>query len=89
MITSPASVKIHFDGVDREIHITPVIQHLPGADIYYATGVFKLREGSVGLGEIVFDDDMREWEYTGIGDLTHEETGQIVHFIKTYEEPAE
>jgi hypothetical protein len=82
MLTSPTSHKIHFDGVDREIHITPVIQHLPGGDMYYATGVYKLHEGSVGLGELVFDDDFDKWEYTGIGDLTHEETWQLVHFIK-------
>jgi hypothetical protein len=38
------------------------------------------------MGEIVFDDDMRQWEYTGIGELTHEEAGMIADFIKNYKE---
>jgi hypothetical protein len=85
MLTNPISHVIHFDGIERVIHITPVIQRISGGNLY-ATGVFKLKEGSVGMGEIVFDDDMRQWEYTGIGELTHEEAGMIADFIKNYKE---
>jgi len=68
------------------ITITPVIQTISGGNLY-ATGVFKLSEGELGLGDIVFDDDMEEWEYTGMGDITHAEAEQIANFIRSYKEP--
>jgi hypothetical protein len=52
----------------------------------YATGVFKLSEGNVSLGEIVFDNNMNQWEYTGMGDLTHEEAEEIANYIKNYKD---
>ena len=48
----------------------------------YATGVFALQEGHTDLGDIVFDDNMRQWEYTGMGNLTHKEAAIIASFIQ-------
>ena len=70
---------------DRTITIHPVNQHIPGGDLY-ATGVYSLKEGAVGLGDIVFDDDMNQWEYTGMGDITHDDAALIASFIKNYEQ---
>ncbi len=70
---------------DRAIIIRPYNQLIPGGDLY-ATGVFSLSEGDVGIGDIVFDDDMNQWEYTGMGDLTHEEAEEIASYIKNYKD---
>jgi len=70
---------------DRTITIRPVNQPIPGGDLY-ATGVFSLSEGAVGMGDIVFDDTMQQWEYTGMGDLTHEQAEEIAHFIQDYKD---
>jgi hypothetical protein len=49
----------------------------------YATGVYALQEGKEDLGDIVFDDNMRQWEYTGMGNLTHKEAAIIASFIQS------
>ena len=54
----------------------------------YADGVFALHEGGTDLGDIVFDDKMNQWEYTGMGNLTHEEAGMIAAFIQSKSRPA-
>jgi hypothetical protein len=41
----------------------------------------------VDLGDIVFDDNMNQWEYSGMGDLTHLQAEEIASFIKNYHEP--
>jgi hypothetical protein len=68
------------------ITITPVNEPVPGGN-FYSTGVYKLTDGVVGMGDIIFDDEMREWEYNGIGDLTYEEAEEIAEFIKNYKDP--
>lgn len=50
----------------------------------YASGVYALQEGKEDLGDIVFDDNMRQWEYTGMGNLTHKEAGLIALFIQEH-----
>lgn len=72
---------IYKDGEEHSITITPINQNIPGGNLY-STGVFKLAEGPVGLGDIIFDDKMHQWEYTGLGDLTHQEAAEIAGFIK-------
>ena len=69
------------------INITPVNQMIPGGD-YYATGVYKLSAGTVGMGDITFNEDMSDWDYNGIGELTYEEAEEVALFIKNYEDPA-
>ena len=66
---------------ERVIAIDPITKIIPGGTLY-ATGVFKLTDGGANLGEIVFDDEMRQWEYTGMGDLTHEQASEIATFIQ-------
>jgi hypothetical protein len=66
---------------DRKIIIKPVNLRQPGNNLKII-GVFSLREGAVDMGDIVFDDKMKQWEYTGMGNLTHTEAEQIALFIK-------
>lgn len=70
----------------RHIIITPDNEPLPGGD-FYATGVFTLTDGVVGMGQIIFDEDMNEWEYNGIDALTYDEAAEIAEFIKNYKDP--
>jgi hypothetical protein len=77
----PANYNLYTADGERSITIKPVSQSIPGAALY-VTGVFKLSEGKTDLGDIVFDDDMREWEYTGFGDLTHDQAAEIAKYIQ-------
>jgi hypothetical protein len=81
-MTEPIYYTLYKDDEEHNITITPVNQNIPGGDVY-VTGVFRLNEGGVGLGEIVFDDNMNQWEYTGMGDLNHRDAAEIAEFIKT------
>ncbi|BAU54825.1 hypothetical protein [Mucilaginibacter gotjawali] len=74
--------------LDGPVHLTiiPVNQLLPG-DVYYSTGVYKLSDGVVGMGDISFNEDMSEWTYDGIGELTYEEAAEVAEFIKYYKDP--
>ena len=67
--------------------ITTIIESLPDG-IYYETGVYKLADGNVGMGTITFDEDMANWNYDGIGELTYEEAANVADFIKNYKDPA-
>lgn len=73
---------------DRTITIRPVNQIIPGGD-RYATGVYDLFEGAVGLGSIIFEDDKFEnWRYDGWGELSDEAAAEIANFIRNYEDNA-
>lgn len=85
-ITKPVSYTITIEDVEHNITITPVVQTIPDGNLH-ATGVYKLTEGHIGMGDIVFDDDMNQWEYTGMGDLTHKEAGRIADYIRDYKAP--
>ncbi len=80
-MTDPINYNLYKDGELHTITITPVNQNIPGGDLYI-TGVFRLNEGETDLGDIVFDDNMNQWEYTGMGDLTHEQAGEIAGYIQ-------
>lgn len=69
------------EGSIRRISIEAVHQLIPGTH-EYATGVFSLSEGEADLGDIVFDDNMQEWEYTCMGNLSHRDAKKIARFIK-------
>jgi hypothetical protein len=77
-MTDPLSYSIYKDGEEHKIIIKPVKE----GDNLHSTGVFKLSEGKVSIGDIIFDDKMQQWEYTGLGDLTHQEASEIAGFIK-------
>ena len=68
------------------ITITPVNEPIPGGN-YFATGIFRLTAGVVGMGEITFDENMQEWNYDGLGDLTYDEAEEIADSIKDYKDP--
>ncbi|MES2810761.1 MAG: hypothetical protein V4619_19150 [Bacteroidota bacterium] len=81
-MTEPINYTIFKDGEEHSITITPLTQRVAGNNLY-VTGVFKLTEGEVGMGDIVFDDEMKEWEYTGVGGyLNHTDAAEIAGFIQ-------
>jgi len=55
---------------------------MPGTN-QHASGIFSLSDGKTDIGDIVFDDMMGQWEYTGMGNLTHAEAQKIADFIKS------
>ncbi len=81
-------VSYDIDTTEGPVHltITPVNEPVPGGN-YFATGVYKLSDGPVGMGNITFDENMEEWEYDGIGELTYGEAAEIANFIKNYKDP--
>lgn len=70
------------------ITITPINQSLHNGD-FYSTGIYKLRDGVVGMGEITFDNDMTEWTYDVTDGLTYDEVAEIAEYIKCYKNPAD
>jgi hypothetical protein len=70
------------DDGDRVIKIHTYDHATPGTGAY-ATGVFALWEGEIDLGDIVFDDKLKQWEYTGMGNLNHKEAARIAEYIQT------
>lgn len=80
-MTGRLKYTIYKDGEEHNVTITPVKQDEAGGNSY-SNGVFKLSEGQTGLGDIIFDDQMRQWEYTGLGNLTHQEAAEIAGFIQ-------
>jgi hypothetical protein len=83
-----SQVSYDIETVDGVVHltITPVNTPLTGGN-YFSTGVYKLSDGVVGMGDITFDEDMNEWEYDGIDDLSYEEAEEVAEFIKKYKDP--
>lgn len=79
----------HLETIDGPVllTITPINELLPSGD-YYKTGIYKLTNGAVGMGEIVFDETMTDWEYNGMDELTWEEAAEVADFIKNYKDPA-
>lgn len=67
-MTDPVIFGLDIDGFEREITITPQLNQSPDGELH-PTGVFKITEGNVNMGELVFDDEMKQWEYTGMGPL--------------------
>jgi hypothetical protein len=86
-MVNQVSYDINTTAGPRHITITPVNNLLTNGD-YFATGVYKLSDGVVGMGDITFDEGMSEWDYDGIGELTYEEAAEIATFIKNYKDPA-
>ncbi|GAA4090539.1 hypothetical protein [Mucilaginibacter panaciglaebae] len=80
-MTDPLNYIIYKDGEAHNITITQVNKNQGSANLS-PTGVFKLSEGQVDMGDIIFDDKMQQWEYTGLGDLNHLEADEIASFIK-------
>jgi len=67
--------------------ITPINEHLFDGD-YFSTGVYKLADGVVGMGDIIFDENMDTWKYNGLDELTYDEAAEVAGFIKNYKDPA-
>ncbi|RCH56196.1 hypothetical protein DJ568_05505 [Mucilaginibacter hurinus] len=71
------------DDFVRHLTITPVNELLPSGD-YYSTGIYKIHEGNVGMGQVVFDLETDDWEYDGYGELTHKQVEDIAAFIRKH-----
>ncbi|SHM18810.1 hypothetical protein [Mucilaginibacter sp. OK098] len=70
-----------------ELTIKPINSLLPDGD-FFATGIYELTDGTVGMGEIVFDENMNEWTYNGMDELNWDEASEVAAFIKNYKDPA-
>jgi len=70
-----------------QLTITPVNSLLLNGD-FYATGVYKLTDGTVGMGEIVFEENGNDWTYNGMDELNWDEAAKVAEFIKNYKDPA-
>ena len=79
-MTDTLTFKLYRDSDVHTITITEIKEFIPGKS--FVSGVYKLTEGKTNLGNIVFDDAMRQWEYTALGNLTHKEAGIVANFIK-------
>ena len=64
------------------ITIIPVVISVGG--LRYATGKYNLKEGTVGIGSIEFDDDM-QWQFDGFAAFDTDQLESVATFIrKTY-----
>ena len=70
----------------RHITITPINEPVRGGD-FFSTGIYKLSAGVVGIGDIIFDLEMKKWVYNGIGELSYEQAAKVADFIKHYKDP--
>jgi hypothetical protein len=84
-MVSQVSYDIETTGGAVHLTITPVNEPVPGGN-YFATGIYKLSDGLVGMGNIIFDANMEDWEYDGIGELTYDEAAEIADFIRNYKD---
>jgi hypothetical protein len=80
MITA-LNYTLYKNGEEHRITITSH-NKTPESDNVQITGVFALSDAGIDIGDIVFDDNMNQWEYTGMGTLTHEEAAEIAGFIQ-------
>jgi hypothetical protein len=80
-MTTQLKYTIYKDDEGHNITITPLMEILPNGDVHL-TGVFKLTEGKADLGDIVFDDMLKQWEYTAMGYLNHADAAEIAGFIQ-------
>lgn len=85
MITQ-TTYTINTIGGPVQLTISPINNQLDNGD-FYRTGVYRLTSGVVGMGEITFDENMEEWSYDGMDELTWEEAAEVANFIKTYKDP--
>ena len=83
-MTDPVIFSLDTNGFERLITITPILNRAANGDLH-PTGVFKLADGDMNMGEIVFDDELKQWEYTGLGNLTHMEAARIARYIRNYD----
>ena len=70
----------------RLIIIEPVYEEISGGDLF-ATGRYTLHEETQNIGEIRFDGELFEWEWTSDITLEDENIYRIVNFIREYNEP--
>lgn len=88
-MTEPINYTIFKDDEEHFITITPANQGTPNGDIFI-TGIFRLTEGDVGMGEIIFDDKMQQWEYDGVGSyLNYQDAAEIAGFIQVNSQNAQ
>jgi len=81
-------VKYHLDtqNGERLINIEPVYEEIGGGDLF-PTGRYMLYEANEGVGEIRFDGELFEWEWSGDHNFDDDTIFRIVQFIREYNEP--
>ncbi|MDB5138032.1 MAG: hypothetical protein JWP37_4635 [Mucilaginibacter sp.] len=85
-MVNPVKYHLGTQNGERLINIEPVYEEIAGGDLF-ATGRYILSEENAGIGEIRFDGELFEWEWSGSYDLKDENVFMIVKFIREYNEP--
>jgi len=80
-MTNQVVYKLQTENGIVQVSISPVIETI-AENVYYSTGIYNLREGDVGLGEIVFDNDGRDWVYNGMDELSYEQAEELAQYIR-------
>jgi hypothetical protein len=74
------TIEVITGGGARDITITPVLETI--GDASFLTGIYKLHEGPVGLGEINYDVETGEWQYDAIDGFTRDQVETIISVIR-------
>jgi hypothetical protein len=85
-MVNPVQYHLETNNGQRLISIEPVYEEITGGDLF-STGRYLIAEANVGTGEIRFDGELLEWEWSGNDGLEDESISQIVKFIREYNEP--
>lgn len=82
----PVKYQLDTQSGERLISIEPVYEEIGGGDLF-PTGRYVLYDANDGVGEIRFDGELFEWEWTGDKDIDYEAIFKIAQFIREYDEP--
>jgi len=85
-MVNPATYRLYTPAGERLIDIDPVYEEIAGGDLF-PTGRYLISEASGGKGEIRFDGDLIEWEWSGSGAMEGNSIDRIIRFIEEYNEP--
>jgi len=82
MLTKSTIFQLDTDGLNREIHITPLFLKSQ-SESWQPNEIYELSEGeteSQSLGKIIVDDRM-DWHYEGEHGLSEEEIDKLARFV--------
>lgn len=85
-MVNPVKYHLNTENGERLITIDPVLEEIAGGDLF-ATGRYILSEENTDIGEIRFDGELVEWEWSSNTMLRDENVNHLVKFIREYNEP--
>ena len=85
-MVNPAKYQLDTASGERLICVEPVFEEIGGGDLL-PTGRYMISEADGGHGEIRYDGDVLEWEWSGPNRMEEESIARIARFILEYNEP--